>query len=304
MKICVTGGSGFIGSHLVDALMDKKYKVFVIDNLSTGKKENLHKSAKFYLEDIRSDKINQIFQKEKPDYVYHLAAQMNVRKSLEDSLYDCDVNILGSLNILNSCIKHHVKKVIFSSSGGAVYGEVKNMPIKEEEILNPISPYGITKMTIENYLHCYKDVFGLDNVILRYANVYGERQDSKGEAGIVSIFADKCSQGQSLTIYGTGKQTRDYIYIKDVISASLLAMKLEGTFNVGTGKETSVEDMITHIEKILNVKSNKLYEKSIRGEVFKNCLNSSSLQKNGFDFNYSLEEGLRKTINYFQGGYI
>jgi UDP-glucose 4-epimerase len=225
-KAIVTGGAGFIGSNLVDALIKEGHQVTIIDDLSTGRKENLNPRAKFHLVDIRSVVVDKIFQEEKPDYLFHLAAQMNVRASVEDPKFDADVNIRGGINLLQSAKKHNVKKAIFASTGGAIYGEQDYFPADEEHPARPVSPYGVSKLSFEKYLHYFQVEYGLEYVSLRYANVYGPRQSHLGEAGVVAIFYDRLLAGKDAIINGDGKQTRDYVYVDDVIRVNLAAMFL------------------------------------------------------------------------------
>ncbi len=304
MKILVTGGAGFIGSWIVDFLIDEDYEIIVIDNLSTGNKENLNSKVKFYELDIRDKKLIEIFENEKPDYVFHLAAQINVRESIKNPLEDCEINILGTLNLLNCCIKTGVRKIIFSSTGGAIYGDNCKIPTPETEKENPNSPYGIAKLSIEKYLEFYKNVYDLDYVALRYSNVYGPRQNSKGEAGVIAIFIDKILSGEQPIINGTGEQTRDYVYVKDVANANLLALKLLGIFNVGAGIETSVNEIFNRIVKEMGKNGENIKEihgDAIKGEQLRSCLDANKLIKEGWKINYDLNNGLRETVSYFKG---
>ncbi len=299
-KVLVTGGAGFIGSWLVDTLVDKGLETIVIDNLSTGNKKNLNNKAKFCETDIRDEKISEIFEKEEPDYVFHLAAQMNVRESIKNPIEDADINISGTLNILNCCVKYDVKKIIFSSTGGAIYGDDCKIPTPETEKKVPMSPYGIAKLSIEKYLNFYKNVQGLDSVSLRYSNVYGPRQNSKGEAGVVAIFIKKILSGGTPIINGSGNQTRDYIYVKDVVKANILALNLSGIFNVGTGKETSVNEIFRKIVDGMNSDVKELYGPIIKGEQMRSCLDATKLINSGWQLDYGLEKGLKETIDYFK----
>jgi|SRR3989344_4423047 len=300
MKSLVTGGAGFIGSWIVDSLIDKGHEVIVIDNLSTGKEENLNKKAVFYKKDILDKEIIQIFLKEKPDYVFHLAAQINVRRSIENPSEDAQTNILGTLNLLDACTKSKVKKFIFSSTGGAIYGEDVKIPTLETEKTDPISPYGIAKFTIEKYLEFYKKVYGLDYTILRYSNVYGPRQNAKGEAGVIAIFVTDIIKNKSFTIFGDGEQTRDYVYVKDVADANILALNLSGIFNIGTEKETSVNDLIKTLESIEKSKFSVKNINAIKGELKRSCLSSEKIKKAGWKQQYNLEKGLKETLDYFK----
>ena len=299
-KVLVTGGAGFIGSFIVDYLIDKGFEVIVIDNLSSGNRDNLNEKAKFYEADIRDKNTLDIFEKEKPDCVYHLAAQINVRDSIKDPLKDSKINILGTLNILDSCIKYNVKKFIFSSTGGAIYGDNCNIPTSEKEKEEPLSPYGISKLTIEKYLKFYKNVHGLDYVSLRYSNVYGPRQNSKGEAGVVSIFINKILSGENPAINGSGKQTRDYVYVKDIAKANVLALSLSGIYNVGTSKETSVNELFSKIMGKMDVSNEVIHSPEVKGEQMRSCLDSRKLTGEGWKIDYDLDKGLKETIEYFK----
>jgi UDP-glucose 4-epimerase len=255
MKVLVTGGAGFIGSHIVDRLITKGYDVIIVDNLSTGKEKNINRKAKFYKLDIQNPELESVFQKEQPDYVNHHAAQIDVRCSFTDPIFDAKVNILGTINLLQNCVKYKVKKLIFASSGGAIYGEQEIFPAPETHPLRPISPYGISKLVAEHYLYYYKTIYGLDYVSLRYSNVYGPRQDPFGEAGVVAIFIQKMLNGKQPIIHGDGEQTRDFIYVEDVVEANILAMKSntsENIFNIGTGIETTINRLFNYLKKIIN----------------------------------------------------
>jgi len=299
--ILVTGGAGFIGSHLVDRLIKEGQKVVVIDNLSTGKKENLNSKAKFYKIDIRDSKISQIFKKEKPEIVFHYAAQIKVRKSMENSKEDTKINILGSLNLLENCRKFRVKKFIFASTG-AIYGEAKIIPTPEDYFEKPLSPYGISKLVIEKYLNYYYQVFGLPFVSLRMANVYGPRQNSKGEAGVVAIFCDRMLSGKQPIINGDGKQTRDFIYVDDVIEANTSALKKNkiGIFNIGTAKETDINRIFRKIKELTASECKEIHGPTQLGEQKRSCLDYSKARKElNWQPKYDLERGLKKTVEWF-----
>jgi UDP-glucose 4-epimerase len=251
-KVLVTGGAGFIGSHIVDLLIKKEYEVSILDNFSSGCLKNVNPSALIYCRDL-NENLEDIFEKEKPEIIIHHASQINVRKSIENPSYDARQNIMGSLNLFEYCKKYPVKKVIFASSGGTVYGNPESIPVREDAKLRPMSPYGIAKATIEEYLRFYRNTQAFDSIILRYANVYGPRQSSEGEAGVISVFLDKKAKNQELCIWGDGKQTRDFVYVQDVAIANLRAIEYTGNnriFNIGTGLETSIND----IAKIISEK--------------------------------------------------
>ena len=310
-KIIVTGGAGFIGSHLVDRLINAGHKVAVLDNLSTGQKQNLNPAffkksgagakAKFYKVDICSPKISQIFKKEKPEIVYHFAARINVRESVENPMADAKINILGSLNVLESCRKFRVKKFIFPSSVG-IYGQAKTLPIKETHFPNPITPYPITKLAIENYLKFYQSQ-GLNFVSLRYSNVYGPRQKSSGEGGVVAIFINKILKGERPIIFGSGNQSRDFLYVADAVEAAILAQKAKSgsVYNVGTNKEITVNGLLKTILEILNKKTKSIYKNARAGEIIKSKIDYSKIKRElKWQPEYNLEKGLRETIIWFK----
>jgi len=302
-KILVTGGAGFIGSNLVDKLIEKGHKVLIIDNLSTGFKEHINEKAKFYRMDIRSAAIDKIIEKERPEAMYHLAAQVDVRKSLEDPNLDVEINISGSINLLRSCIKHKVQKVIFASTGGAIYGEQEYFPADERHPAFPISPYGVAKLTVEKYLHCFKENFGLSYVCLRLANVYGPRQNPKGDQGVVAIFCSKLLNREKVTIYGDGKQTRDYVFVDDVVNAFVSALDYSKSevFNIGTGIETNVNQLYEILAKKVGSNSSKTYGPERLGEQKRSVIDFTKAKKElNWEPEVNLEQGLEKTLEYYQ----
>jgi len=302
-KILVTGGAGFIGSHLTDKLLQKGHKVLIIDNLSTGFKHHINHKAKFYQMDIRSVAIDKIIEKERPLVAYHLAAQVDVRKSLEDPNLDVEINISGSINLLRSCIKHKVQKVIFASTGGAIYGEQEYFPADEKHPAFPVSPYGVAKLTVEKYLHCFKENFGLGHTCLRLANVYGPRQNPKGDQGVVAIFCGKLLNGEQVTIYGDGKQTRDYVYIDDVVNAFVSALDYSKSevFNIGTSVETNVNQLYEILAGKVGSNSNKTYGPERLGEQKRSVIDFAKAKKElNWEPEVNLEQGLSKTLEYYQ----
>lgn len=302
MKILVTGGAGFIGSAIVNLLVKNNHSVVIVDNLSSGRQKNVDLKAKFYLEEISNfEGIAEIFQKEKPEIVYHLAAQINVRKSVEDPIGDATTNIIGTLNLLNLCVKHGVKHFIFSSTGGALYGDTKDIPTRENHEQRPLSPYGCAKLSIEKYLHYFNKVHNLKYTVLRYSNVFGPRQNSEGEAGVVSIFLEKMFNNQAPKIFG-GIQTRDFVFVGDVARANLLALTDEGsnTYNVCTGVET---DIITVFEKLNKYFKNKFepeYGEMKKGEPLRSCLSYEKIKSAlGWEPLISFDVGLDRTYCWF-----
>lgn len=303
MKILLTGGAGFIASHVADAYIAAGHDVAVIDDLSGGRRENVHPRATFYLMDIRDPAVKEIFARHKFDAVSHHAAQMDVRRSVADPAFDASVNVLGGLNILEAAREHGVRKIIFSSTGGAIYGEQDYFPADEEHPMRPVSPYGITKLTTEKYLFYYKAVYGMDAVILRYANVYGPRQNPHGEAGVVAIFASKLLRGERTIINGDGKQTRDYTFVADVVQANLHALTFQGSeiFNVGTGVEHDVNTIFQHLARILRPGAREHHGPAKPGEQMRSVITSEKMYRAfGWRPMTSLEEGLRVTAEWFR----
>ncbi|MEM4134250.1 MAG: SDR family oxidoreductase [Candidatus Micrarchaeia archaeon] len=303
MKILVTGGAGFIGSNLVDTLIRKNHEVIVLDNLSTGKIENINENAVFYNIDLRDSlKLKSLFEKERPEIVYHLAAQINVRKSIKDPFYDESVNVVGSLNLLEYCKDYGVKRIIYSSSGGAVYGEPNKLPAPEEHKIKPLSHYGASKFAVESYLSVYNSIYGLDYITLRYANVYGPRQDFLGEAGVIAIFIKNALSEEPLTIFGDGNQTRDFIFVNDVVNANILSLIYRGNFkifNIGTGIPTSINQIAKEIEKIVGKRIMIKREDAIKGEVRDTYLDISRAKRElGFLPSVSISDGIRLTFEW------
>ncbi len=303
MNILVTGGAGFIASHIVDAYLGEGHRVFVVDDLSSGKKENINPKAVFHQLDIRSEKIESIFQKEKIDVINHHAAQMDVRKSVADPKLDASINVLGALNLFELARKFGVRKIIFASTGGAIYGEQESFPADEKHPTRPLSPYGITKLCTEKYLYYYHLVYGIQHVILRYANVYGPRQNPHGEAGVVAIFCSKMIKGEQPIINGDGAQTRDYIYVGDVVAANVLALKHSGTeiFNVGTGVENDVNAVFRILRARLDPKCEERHGPAKAGEQLRSVISHEKIARVlGWRPTVSLENGLQRTSDFFR----
>lgn len=303
MRICVTGGAGFIGSHLVDRLIDMGHTVLVIDNLITGLEAYVNKQAEFKKMDVRDSKIKDVFQIFKPDYVFHEAAQTMVPASIEDPQYDCDVNLMGLINILDACRYSGVKKILMPSSA-AVYGDNGNLPLKETEIGQPSSFYGLTKLTTESYLRLYEEHFGLPYICYRYSNVYGPRQGHGGEGGVVSIFAEQGIANKGITIFGDGEQTRDFIYVEDVVEANICGLEhpdITGIFNVSTNTETSINDLIQIFNTIREKPFEITYEAERLGDIKHSRLcNIKANEILGFSAKVPLVEGLALTYEYFK----
>ncbi|MFA6534053.1 MAG: SDR family oxidoreductase [Patescibacteria group bacterium] len=304
MKILVTGGAGFIGSHLVDRLVKEGHSVAVVDNLSAGRKQNLNPKAKFYRLNIQSPKLREVFKAVRPQVVFHLAAQMDVRRSVSDPRFDAETNILGTINLLENCRQYKTQKFIFASSGGAIYGDAPRrfIPTKESYPAQPLSPYGISKLTAEYYLEYYREIFGLRYAALRFSNVYGPRQRPDGEAGVVAIFFGQLLKGQPPMIYGTGRQTRDYVFVEDVARALILAMKKKavGSFNIGTGRETEVNQLFSKIAKIMGIKTEPIAKPERAGEQKWSCLDAGLARRElGWRPKVGLDGGLEKTGKWF-----
>jgi UDP-glucose 4-epimerase len=314
MKIVVTGGAGFIASHIVDALIEGGHQVLIIDDVSTGKWENVNSRAAFERCDIRDEAaIDRIFFDFKPDLVDHHAAQIDIRKSVADPAFDAQVNVVGSIVLLNAAARHGVRGFIFASTGGAIYGETP-APARESSPKAPISPYGAAKAAVEQYLYVYGKTFGLPTAALRYGNVYGPRQDPRGEAGVVSIFAEKLLKGEKPTIFGTGEQLRDYVYVSDVAAANLLAMEYllekpgpcdvpdDGAFNIGTGISTSVNDLHRILAQATGGPKEALYGHARAGELMQSRLDITKAREIlGFRPRTGLDEGIQSVVAWLEG---
>lgn len=302
MKILVTGGAGFIASQIADEYINEGHQIFILDNLITGFEKNINLKAQFIREDICSSAIISLFEKEKFDVINHHAAQIDVRKSVNDPVFDANTNILGTINLLQASIKTGVKKFIFASTGGAIYGEQEYFPADEKHPTNPVSPYGITKLTIEKYLYFYRNEYGLKYSILRYANVYGPRQNPFGEAGVVAIFTNKLLRNENPVINGNGKQTRDYVFVEDVVKANVIALNDNSSeiYNVGTGTETSVNELFLKLNKVAGNKAEEKHGPAPKGEQLRSVISSAKLF-NRFKWKPSIkiDEGLQKTFNFF-----
>jgi len=303
VKTLVTGGAGFIGSNVVDKLIDFGHEVVVVDNLVTGKRGNLNPKAKFYEMDIRSEKLAEVFETEKPDYVHHHAAQIDVRKAIIDPVFDAKSNVLGSINLIELSKEYNIKKIIYASTGGAIYGEPEYLPADEHHPIKPLSPYGITKHVVEHYLYLYGVNYGLNYTILRYPNVYGPRQDPHGEAGVVAIFTERMLSSIQPAIFGDGEQTRDYVFVGDIAEANILAMdKGNGEiYNVGSAAETTVNELFGTLKEILNFDMEPIYAEKRVGEVYRICITNDKIERDfGWKPYTTLVDGLRKTVKYYQ----
>ena len=303
MRVLVTGGAGFIGSHVVDSLIERGDEVVVVDNLSTGFKENLNPAARLYQLSIGDDELAEVFKRVRPDVVSHHAAQMNLRRSVAEPVFDARENILGSLNVILNSVRFGVKKFVYASSGGAVYGEAQYLPVDEEHPINPVSQYGVSKHTVEHYLYLYAHQDALNYVVLRYPNVYGPRQNPYGEAGVIAIFARQMLRRERPTIFGRGDKTRDYTHISDVVEANLLAMERgqNAIYNIGTGIETSVKQIFDLLAQALGYEGSPVYTPAREGEVDRMSLAWDKAQKElGWSPKLSLEEGIRRTIEYYK----
>ena len=304
MKILITGGAGFIGSHVADEYIKAGHTVAVVDNLATEIFENIHPVAKFYKTDIKNHhNLDRTFKRFKPDVVIHHAAQAEVRRSVDDPLFDAHTNIIGGLNVLECARKYQVKKIIYANTGGALYGEVppSKLPVKEDYPIYPASPYGMSKFTFENYLDLYSRLYGIKYTSLRYANVYGPRQNPKGEAGVVAIFCGMMLAGQTPKIFGNGRQTRDYVYVGDVARANLLALKKGDNqkINISTGRQTNVNKLFRLVAQKTTFKKQPLFAPAVRGELRRACQDFTLAKKIlGWEPLINLDNGVVATIEY------
>lgn len=305
MKILVTGGAGFIGSHVVDAYLEAGHDVVVVDNLSTGFRDNLNPKARFYEVDICDGSLSTVFEQEKPQVVAHLAAQIDVRLSLQAPTFDARVNILGSINLLENCVKHKVEKLIFASTGGAIYGEpdASAMPVPETYIPHPVCHYGTSKLSVEHYIELYGILYGLRYTILRFPNVYGPRQNPHGEAGVCAILIGLLLEGKQATLFGFGEPLRDYVYVGDIARGCVLAIdRGDGeTINLGSAKGTSVRRLYDILSGLLGVKTEPLLKPLRPGEIHQIYITGEKAKRVlGWEPLVGIEEGLEKTLRHVQ----
>ena len=303
----MTGGAGFIGSHVADAYVARGDRVWVVDDLSSGVRDNVGPEVEFIEMDIAGPALRDLFREVPFDLVSQHAAQIDVRVSVADPARDAGVNVLGLINVLEGAWEAGTKRVIYVSSGGVVYGKPEEVPTPESAPKLPLSPYGVTKLSGEHYLHYYREVHGLEYVALRYANVYGPRQNPNGEAGVVAIFCDRLQSGEELTIFGDGEQTRDYVYVKDVVSANLRASDMtlsrepdldSVAFNVGTGTGTSVNRLADLLESVADRHPGRIYRAERPGELRHSTLDVSRFANRGWAPLHALKDGLRETFNF------
>ncbi len=302
MNILVTGGAGFIGSHVVETLIEAGHRVVVVDDLSHGRRENLHPDAVFYEMDIRSPALRAIFKREQPEVVSHHAAQIDVGRSVQDPVFDAETNVLGTLNVLECCRAARTRKIIFISSA-AVYGEPQHLPCSEAHPIHPLSPYGASKYAIEVYLRTYRSTYELETTVLRYGNVYGPRQDPHGEAGVVAIFTNLMLAGETPTINGSGDQERDFVFVGDCAQANRLALTegSGGIFNISTGRGTSINRLYETLRPLTGYEGEPRYGPEKPGEIFKMTMDAGRAAETlGWRPHVTLEEGLSRTVAYFR----
>jgi UDP-glucose 4-epimerase len=304
MKVLVTGGAGFIGSHLADRLIVAGHEVVVLDDLSTGHVERLNPAARFYQMDIQSPWLDELFKIERPEAVLHQAAQASVRRSVEDPAFDASVNVQGTVTLLQASVRHGVRRFLFASTGGALYGDADVIPTPEDYPTLPVSPYGASKLAAEVYLRTFHALHGLSYAALRYANVYGPRQDPHGEAGVVAIFAQRLLSGETARINGDGKQTRDFVYVGDVAEANARALTSDavGSFNVGTGVETDINTIFQQLKRLSGNNHPEVHGPPMPGEQRRSVIDARKIGKViGWRPQTSLEAGLDATVRYFRG---
>ncbi|MDE2975780.1 MAG: NAD-dependent epimerase/dehydratase family protein [Gemmatimonadota bacterium] len=304
-RVLVTGGAGFIGSHVADAHLERGDRVWVVDDLSSGRRENVPAGAEFHRLDIAGERLGDLVRRVGFDLVSHHAAQIDVRASVADPVRDARVNVAGLLNILEAARAGGTGRIVFASSGGAVYGEPRELPTPESAPKEPLSPYGVAKLAGEHYLNYYREVHGVDYVALRYGNVYGPRQDPRGEAGVVAVFSRRLLRGEPLAVYGDGEQTRDYVYVGDVVRANLLAAGMElsaapgidaRAYNVSTGRETSVNRLAAALEDAAGMRTGRVYLDARPGELRRSALAAASIGERGWIPAPSLRQGLAATF--------
>jgi UDP-glucose 4-epimerase len=304
VKVLVTGGAGFIGGHVVDAHLTAGDDVAVIDDLSTGHRRNLNPAARFYEVDLRDGKaVREVIEAERPEVLNHHGAQMDVRKSVADPVFDAAVNLFGLLHLLEAGRDNGLRRVVFASSGGTVYGEEQEIPAREGDATAPVCPYGVSKLASERYLHYYHRAWGIEYAALRYANVYGPRQDPHGEAGVVAIFTGQLLDGAVPVINGEGAQTRDYVFVGDLVRANLLAATRSycGAINIGSGIETTVAELFVLLRQQVGGSIDAKHGPAKLGEQARSALDPSLAEKVlGWKPEVSLAEGLRRTVSYFR----
>jgi UDP-glucose 4-epimerase len=303
MRVLVTGGAGFIGSHVADACVAAGHEVAVLDDLSSGKPENLPQAARFEQCDVRTPRAAEFVESFRPQAILHLAAQMSVTRSVAEPVFDAEVNVLGLINLIEAGRRAGLEKVVFASSGGTVYGEVRSYPVAETAPTHPVCPYGVSKLAGEHYLFYYRHVFGLPYVALRYANVYGPRQDPHGEAGVIAIFSKRLLAGADVTIFGDGLQTRDYVFVGDVVGANLAALEGDfcGAINIGTGIETNVNDLYEIIKRHAGGPGRAVHAPPRDGELRRSVLAVAVAEKAlGWKPSTRLPEGLAETVDFFR----
>lgn len=303
MRTLVTGGAGFIGSHVADALVEEGHTVHVVDDLSSGRRAHVPDRAELFVMDVREVEVTDLIEEEGYDLLVHHAAQMDVRRSVEDPLFDASVNLGGFLNLIEAARSNGLRKVVFASTGGAIYGEPEHAPQREDHPLRPVSPYGITKLTTEKYLEFYRQTYGIEYVALRYGNVYGPRQNPHGEAGVVAIFTREILEGGQPIINGPGEQTRDYTYVGDVVRANLAAVDYggSGVFNVGTANETSVNELFRLLNRRTDRDVPEQHGPAQPGEQQRSVLSYEKIRRElGWRPSVSLEEGLERTVSWFE----
>lgn len=303
MKILVTGGAGFIGSHVADAFVAAGHEVLIIDDLSSGRDTNLNPKAKLYRLDVRDEKIGEVFEQERPEVLCHHAAQIDVRRSVADPIFDAQVNVIGLLNLLEHGRRHGLRKVVLASTGGAIYGEQETFPAAETHPRAPLSPYGIAKLVSEHYLFFYRETYGIDFVALRYANVFGPRQNPHGEAGVVAIFTEKLLRGEQPVINGDGTQTRDYVFVRDIVRGNLAALTtdFQGAINLGTGVETDVNTIFRTVLSAGGFSAEERHGPAKAGEQRRSVIDNALARRVlGWQPTFTLEQGLRETVDYFR----
>ena len=301
-RILVTGGAGFIGSHITKELLSLGYRVAVVDNLSSGFLENTNKDAKFYEMDLADTDLSQVFEQEKPEIIFHCAAQISVSNSIKSPINDASVNVISTLNILENAKRYKSKKIIFSSTGGAIYGEPQYLPCDESHKINPMSPYGLSKYVAEEYIKLYHRLYGLNYTIFRYSNVYGPCQNSNSEAGVVAIFCRMMLDNSKISIFGSGNQERDFIYVSDIVAANLLALDTgkNGVYNVSSSEGTTINKIFVLLSEILKYDMKPSREPLRAGDIDKIHLSNSRIKTElGWDQNVPLEQGMQMTTEYY-----